>query len=490
MAAGIGDHHVKIAALDDRFRFLFTPREYYGKYIHAYMCPILSGSGENRLAILINPRGADMDTSRLILADISGNFLKEAILPDPGCKLDHSLYCLKDQPENVFVTNETGSIDVFDSELNLVETISVHKNYFSFWYWSTRLDADLDGNLERFGNTGSRRLPTIFRNDFTYPVRLEFTATREPVYFSGIRKSSEGVQVFIQQGEQYYLFAYGMNPWFFLKYPFYLTIFLIFIGVIQVSLYLQRLFIRQRINAEKRIAGLQLSVLNNQIDPHFTFNAISTISASILNQRPGEANRNLLSLAWLMRSCVGHSDTLSRSLGKELTFVEHYLNLMHSKMESGFEYSLDIAPEVELSWQVPKMMIQIYAENAIKHGLRPKGEGGKLTIAVRPSLFAVRPAEPPSYHGTTAPLHHFATSLPRYFAISIEDNGIGRKQARLAGTSGTGHGMEIMEQFYATFNRFNKQKIRCEITDLEDEAGNALGTRVEIRIPVGMRYEI
>lgn len=117
------------------------------------------------------------------------------------------------------------------------------------------------------------------------------------------------------------------------------------------------------------------------------FNAISTISASILNQRPEEANRNLLSLAWLMRSCVGHSNTLSRSLGEELTFVEHYLNLMQSKLESGFEYSLDIAPKVDLSWKVPKMMIQIYAENAVKHGLQPKGERGGLFIAVCCSPF-------------------------------------------------------------------------------------------------------
>jgi LytS/YehU family sensor histidine kinase len=207
---------------------------------------------------------------------------------------------------------------------------------------------------------------------------------------------------------------------------------------------------------------MQLLLLSNQLDPHFTFNAINSISASILQSRPEEANRNLLTLSRLMRSGVMHSDKLSRSLAEELEFLQNYLDLMKTRADQGFSYQIDLDDNIDLQWQVPRMITQIYAENAIKHGLRPLPGGGVLTIRVAGDGKNIR--------------------------IGIEDNGVGRKNAKANGSHGTGKGMAIMDQSIVIFNKFNQKKIRLDITDLEDGQGKSRGTLVSIVIPVGMKY--
>jgi LytS/YehU family sensor histidine kinase len=90
-----------------------------------------------------------------------------------------------------------------------------------------------------------------------------------------------------------------------------------------------------------------------------------------LLSKPEEANRNLLTLARLMRSCVVQPDKLSRSLTEELDFLQNYPDLMKARSEQWFEYHIEIEDTVDLQWQVPRMVTQIYVENAINHGLKP-----------------------------------------------------------------------------------------------------------------------
>ena len=486
------DHKARIAIFDRQFRFRFPPVEFPGRYIRIYTSPVGPLSGPVRLISLISRRSTGSEPVRLLLSDISGNPLKELVLPNMTALGESSILIPDEVTDRVFILNSRGVLEEVDSELNILRSVRLDKSAAAY---AGRFDIDEDGRLEHLFSTGSRRVPTMFRSDFSHPVRLDHAFTAEPWFFGVQKRGPDPSRIFIQQGNNRYLFTYGRNPVFFLKYPFYAGVFLSFLAIILLSQYIQQILIQQRIDAQRKIAALQLLVLNNQIDPHFTFNAISSISASILNQRPEEANRSLHSLAWLMRSCMSQSDKLSRSLGEELSFVRHYLDLMRTRMNDGFEFTMDVSPEVNTNWQVPKMVVQIYAENAVKHGLKPKGDGGKLSIAVHCSPFVVRQTGSPPHHSHVAPASPVNTGsqlrlLATCFTICIEDNGIGRKQARLSGEPGTGHGLQMMEQFYATFNRYSKEKIRCDITDLEDGPGNPLGTRVEITIPVGMKYAV
>jgi len=226
--------------------------------------------------------------------------------------------------------------------------------------------------------------------------------------------------------------------------------------------YIQRRSLQEKYNAEKKIAELQLLLLRNQIYPHFTFNAINAISSSILQNKPVEANENILRLSRLMRSCVEYSDQLSRTIAEELEFVKNYLDLMKNRMDTRFEYKIEISDDVEFNWLIPKMITQIYVENAVKHGLNPMDEEGHLWIRVN--------------------------KVGRRLQIEIEDNGVGRNQASVNGSTGTGKGLKIMEQFCETFNRFNQHKIRVKIIDLVDNSKHPTGTKVSLSIPIGLKY--
>jgi len=207
---------------------------------------------------------------------------------------------------------------------------------------------------------------------------------------------------------------------------------------------------------------MQLLLLNDQLDPHFTFNAINTISASIMDEKPEEANRNLMSLSCLMRSFVRNTDTLSRTLAEELDFLQNYLTLMHSRMKAIFNYQIEIGEEVDPNVEVPRMIAQIFTENAVKHGLKPLNEGGNLKVSVH--------------------------QQGDWVTIDILDNGIGRKEAGRSGEPGSGKGMAIINQTVKIINQFNQKKISYQITDLEDDRSNPAGTLVSITIPVGMNY--
>jgi LytS/YehU family sensor histidine kinase len=106
---------------------------------------------------------------------------------------------------------------------------------------------------------------------------------------------------------------------------------------------------------------------------------------------------------------------------------------------------------------VPKGCIQTYVENAIKHGLSTRTQGGMITIEIN--------------------------RFQRNIQITIRDNGVGRAQAALKASPTTGKGLNLMHQYYDILNRNNVEKIIEKISDLIDNNGNPAGTEVRISIP-------
>ncbi len=150
-------------------------------------------------------------------------------------------------------------------------------------------------------------------------------------------------------------------------------------------------------------------------------------------------------------------------MGEELDFTENYLMLEKIRFKDKFEYRINISENVNKDQSIPKMIIQIYVENAIKHGLKHKEKDGLLKIDV-------------SYNkrGRLLPLK-----------IIIEDNGIGREKAAELKTFGTGHGMKIMKTIGELYFKLYKIEIKQKVEDLFDEKGNAVGTRVVVEILEG-----
>lgn len=458
LAGGFNDHSAWIMVFDHQLNFFMKPMEFHGQYIHVQTLPVQSKS-EYYLISLVYQTTMNHFSPFLVLTDIQGRRLKER-------KLEHSdpnnLYQLESFPgkaDRVLLLNTNGSMEETDQHL---ETLTQKKISGYSLAYIKQGDFDLDGKTEYLFMTRNHNIPVIFREDFSNPLMLEFPVTKEQYHINIKRSRDNASRIFLQQGDNYYLFTYGRNQNAYFKFPFYLGIYLFFLLVILLSQYIQRRVLRQRYDAEKKIAGLQLLLMKNQIDPHFTFNAISSISASILNEKPEEANRNLMALSRLMRSGVMQSGSLTRTLAEELDFLTGYLELMKSRMGSSFLYNLELDEGLDLKILVPGMITQIFAENAIKHGLKPLLTNGKLEIAVRQAGNDV--------------------------IIVICDNGVGRKAAGERGEHGTGKGISIIDQTIGYINKFNKDKIRLNITDLKNEQGQPAGTRVTISIPREMKY--
>ncbi len=223
--------------------------------------------------------------------------------------------------------------------------------------------------------------------------------------------------------------------------------------------------LQEKLESEKKIAELQLISIRNQIDPHFTFNAMNSIASVILKEEKEKAYGFFVKLSNLIRQVLISGDKVTRTLAEELVFVQNYLDIEKLRFGDSFQFRIHLIQPVNLEQEVPKMVIQTYAENALKHGLLNKKEGvGELIITIG------------EYDNR---LH-----------IEVEDNGIGRKQARKLNQTSTGRGMMILNYYYDFFDKYNEQKIYHEVSDLFTEDNEPAGTKVTVIIPSGFRYNI
>ncbi|MBP6870692.1 MAG: histidine kinase [Bacteroidales bacterium] len=214
---------------------------------------------------------------------------------------------------------------------------------------------------------------------------------------------------------------------------------------------------------EKKMAQLQLLTLKNQIDPHFTYNAINSMASAVLKEDREQAYRFFVKFSNLVRSIMRSSDQLVRSLEEEIAFVRDYLEIQKFRHKERFEFSITIGPGVNLQKMIPKMTIQTFAENALKHGLLHLVGNGKILIGI----FEV--------NGDTR--------------IEIEDNGIGREKAKQFSVNSTGKGLMILRGYFDYYNRFNADKLKFEIIDLYDDDKQPKGTKIVIDIPAGFSFD-
>lgn len=124
----------------------------------------------------------------------------------------------------------------------------------------------------------------------------------------------------------------------------------------------------------------QLQALNSQLNPHFLFNAINDIRALIL-AHPSQARDSLAELADMLRYSLqpNHEDKVP--LSEELANAEHYLNLCKIGLAERLQTQIKVSPEA-LQLTMPKMILQLCLENAIKHGIANSRTGGTVYLSI------------------------------------------------------------------------------------------------------------
>ena len=132
---------------------------------------------------------------------------------------------------------------------------------------------------------------------------------------------------------------------------------------------------------ERQIAEARLKLLQAQIEPHFLFNTLANLDA-LIGIDPARARVMLGHLNDYLRATLASARKERNTLADEFALLDGYLEVIGVRMGPRLSFSLDL-PDALKACEVPPMLLQPLVENAIKHGLEPKIEGGRIEIAAR-----------------------------------------------------------------------------------------------------------
>ncbi len=234
-----------------------------------------------------------------------------------------------------------------------------------------------------------------------------------------------------------------------------------------VSFYIRR--VRRREQDEERLnrrmTELEHTALQAQMNPHFIFNCLNSIQQYIFDQDIFAANKYISGFAKLIRATLQNTSKPFISLPDEISYLSGYLSLEKLRFKEKMDYLIEVDPAInDEMYIIPPMLIQPFVENSMRHGLRHKVEGKGY-------------------------IHITFLKRNNRLAVTVEDNGIGRKQA---GTFKTrehieyqSKGMSLTADRIRIMNAKYKDNILIDVTDLEDPVtGKATGTRVVMEFPL------
>jgi signal transduction histidine kinase len=138
----------------------------------------------------------------------------------------------------------------------------------------------------------------------------------------------------------------------------------------------------------RQVVEARMAAMQAQVEPHFLFNTLASID-HLIETDPARASQMQKNLIALLRASMptmreaaggGKAGNGVRELGREIAVIRPYLEILKVRMEERLTTEI-VVPDGLLSAEFPPMMLQTLVENAIKHGLEPKAEGGHLRVA-------------------------------------------------------------------------------------------------------------
>ena len=198
---------------------------------------------------------------------------------------------------------------------------------------------------------------------------------------------------------------------------------------------------------KRQVVEARMAAMQAQVEPHFLFNTLASID-HLIETDPARAStmqKNLIALLRASMPTLRENHPNAHNLGREMAVIRPYLEILKVRMEDRLRTEVQVS-EGLLSAEFPSMMIQSLVENAIKHGLEPKPEGGLLTVRAE------------IVHGK--------------LAVTVADTGLGFGKAA---TAGTGIGLtNIRERLQLLYGK------RASMTVAENSPS---GTIVTLTVP-------
>ena len=136
--------------------------------------------------------------------------------------------------------------------------------------------------------------------------------------------------------------------------------------------------------AQAAARDAELRALRYQLNPHFLFNTLNAISTLVAERRNSDANRMLARLADLLRATLERGEAHEVPLAEELALTGHYLDIEKIRLGERLVLELTVGPDL-LQAAVPALLLQPLVENAIRHGIAPRAQGGRLQLCVERS---------------------------------------------------------------------------------------------------------
>jgi two-component sensor histidine kinase len=174
----------------------------------------------------------------------------------------------------------------------------------------------------------------------------------------------------------------------------------------------------------EELSKAQLNALRQQIEPHFLFNTLSAISGLVREKRNDAAVSMIAGLSDFLRRVLEDSGRQQVTLAEELEFAQKYLDIQKVRFAERLEVSVNVPEDLFLA-QVPSLILQPMVENAIKHGIAKRLQGGAIRIA------AVR-----SNGRLTLSVYNDGPSLPAESQTAHSGIGISNVRTRLHGLYG------------------------------------------------------
>lgn len=229
-----------------------------------------------------------------------------------------------------------------------------------------------------------------------------------------------------------------------------------------VFLIYNRMQLKKTLTLQKELAEYEQKALHLQMNPHFVFNCLGSISSFIVQNGTDSAIKYLAKFSKLMRLTLEYSKEALIPIDKEIESLQNYLELEQLRFNQVFDFTINKSAEIEDDLALPPLLLQPFVENAIIHGLIPKQEKGKIDIT-----FELEDEN---------------------LLCTISDNGVGLEASqKLKEQSVSIHksmALDITKKRLEMMETSTQKKSFVTIEEIVDENGVVKGTKVVLHLPV------
>ena len=228
--------------------------------------------------------------------------------------------------------------------------------------------------------------------------------------------------------------------------------------IVLILVLYNRLQVKRRLTLQKEVAEYEQKALHLQMNPHFVFNCLSSISSFIVQNGTDSALKYLSKFSKLMRLTLEYSKGSLIPIDKEIESLQNYLELEQLRFHNKFKFTIHSSDSVEFNMGLPPLLIQPFVENAILHGIVPKESEGNIAV-------------------------NFDVSNGQLIC-TITDDGIGLDESKnLKENSVMAHksmALEITKKRLEIMESTTLKSAQIDIAPLEHKSG----TRVTLRLPI------